>query len=78
MPDQISYLGKFWFLRYAPKCSCPMRFQDFFKSTKFPEHFLMKNLDFLMSIQIHRSGCRTQKLAAFHKEINGINWLLVC
>ena len=29
MLEQISYLGKFWFLRYGPKCSGPIRLQDF-------------------------------------------------
>ena len=29
MLEQISYLGKFWFLRYSPKCSWPIRLQDF-------------------------------------------------
>ena len=52
--EQISYLGKFWFLRYGPKCSWPIRLWDF-------------------SI-----NCRTLKLAASDKEINGINYLLVC
>ena len=27
--EQISYLGKFWFLRYGPKYSWPIRLQDF-------------------------------------------------
>ena len=54
MLEQISYLGKFWFLRYGPKCSWPIRLQDF---------------------SINR---RTLKLAVSHKEINEINWLLVC
>ena len=26
---QIPYLGKFWFLRYEPKCSWVIRLQDF-------------------------------------------------
>ena len=52
--EQISYLGKFWFLRYGPKCSWPIRLQDF---------------------SINR---RTLKLAVSHKEINEINWFLVC
>ena len=52
--EQISYLRKFWFLRYGPKCSWPIRLWDF-------------------SI-----NCRTLKLAASDKEINGINYLLVC
>ena len=29
VPAQIPYLGKFWFLRYEPKCSQPIRLQDF-------------------------------------------------
>ena len=29
MLEQTSYLGKFWFLRYGPKCSWPIRLQDF-------------------------------------------------
>ena len=54
MLEQISYLGKFWFLRYGPKCSWPIRLWDF---------------------SINR---RTLKLAVSHKEINEINWFLVC
>ena len=26
---QIPYLGKIWFLKYGPKCSWPIRLQDF-------------------------------------------------
>ena len=33
---QISYLRKFWFLRYGPKCSWPIQLQDF-KSNIFLE-----------------------------------------
>ena len=29
MLQQISYLGKFWFLIYGPKYSWPIRFRDF-------------------------------------------------
>ena len=29
MLEQISYLGKFWFLRYGPKCSWAIRLQNF-------------------------------------------------
>ena len=29
MLEQILYLGKFWFLRYGPKCSWPIRLQHF-------------------------------------------------
>ena len=52
--EQISYLENFGFLRYGPKCSWPIRLQDF-------------------SI-----NARTLELAVFHKEINEINWFLVC
>ena len=34
MLEQISYLGKFWFLRYGPKCSWPIRLQDFSTSRR--------------------------------------------
>ena len=34
VPEQIPYLGKFWFLRYGPKCSQPIRI---FWSTISPE-----------------------------------------
>ena len=54
MLEQISYLGKFWFLKYGPKCSWPIRLQDF------------------------PINCRTLNLAVSHKEINEINWFLVC
>ena len=29
VPAQIPYLGKFWFIRYLPQCSHPIRLQDF-------------------------------------------------
>ena len=29
MPAQVPYLGKILFLRYRPKCSQPIRLQDF-------------------------------------------------
>ena len=54
MLEQISYLGKFWFLRYGPKCSWRIRLQDFVISR------------------------RTFKSTVSHKEINEINWFLVC
>ena len=54
MLEQISYLEKFWFLKYGPKCSWPIRLQDF------------------------PINCRTLNLAVSHKEINEINWFLVC
>ena len=54
MLEQISYLAKFWFLRYDPKALGQSGLWDF-------------------SI-----NCRTLKLAVSHKEINEINWFLVC
>ena len=30
IPVQIPYLGKMWFLRYGPKCSLPIRLQNFY------------------------------------------------
>ena len=54
MLEQMSYLRKFWFLRYGPKCSWAVTLHDF-------------------SI-----NHRTLKFALFHKEINEINWFLVC
>ena len=54
MLEEISYLGKFWYLRYGPEFSWPIRLQKF---------------------SINR---RTLKLAVSHKEINEINWFLVC
>ena len=38
MLGQISYLGKFWFLRYGPKCSCPIRLQDFKSTTSLEQN----------------------------------------
>ena len=35
-PAQIPYLGRFWFLRYGPKCSQPIRLQEF-SSTISPD-----------------------------------------
>ena len=29
MLEHVSYLGRFWFLRYGPKCSWQIRLQDF-------------------------------------------------
>ena len=44
VPGKIPFLGKFLFLRYRPKCSQPIRLQDFFnqpllqnKSVKQPD-----------------------------------------
>ena len=44
VPGEISFLGKFLFLKYRPKCSQPIRLQDFFnqpliwnKSVKQPD-----------------------------------------
>ena len=49
---QIPYLGKIWFLRYGPKCSWPIRLQDF-KINYISRRKWWKNLIFCMLIQIH-------------------------
>ena len=52
VPAQIPYLGKFLFLRYGPKCSQPIRLQDFLIN-----HISRTNqwnsLVFCILIQIH-------------------------
>ena len=52
MLEHISSLGKLWFLRYTPKCSRPMRLQDFkinyISRTKWQEILIL-----CMFIQIH-------------------------
>ena len=45
MLEQISYLGKFWFLRYSPKCSWPIRLVNF--QIKYLQSKMMKKPDFL-------------------------------
>ena len=51
-PAQISHFGKFWCMRYGPKCSQPMRLEDFLTN-----HISRTNqwngLIFCMLIQIH-------------------------
>ena len=59
---QVPYLGKFLFLRYGPKCSQPIRLQDFFIN-----HISRRNqwnsVIFGMLMQIHinqkliKNGC---------------------
>ena len=49
---QVSYLGKLWFLRYGPKCSQPIRLQNFLiNNISRTNHW--NNLIFCMLIQIH-------------------------
>ena len=38
MLGQISRLGKSWFLRYGPKCSCPIRLQNFKSTTSLEQN----------------------------------------
>ena len=49
---QVSYLGKFWFLRYGPKCAQPIRLQDFLINN-ISRTNQWNNLIFCMLIQIH-------------------------
>ena len=60
VPAQIPFLRKFWFLRYGPKCSQPIRLQEFLIN-----HISRTNqwnsLIFYMLIQVHIN----QKLIKF-------------
>ena len=49
---QIPYLGKFWFLRYGPKCSQPIRLQDFLINN-ISRTNQWNSLVFCILIQIH-------------------------
>ena len=83
VPAKIPYLGKFWFLRYGPKCSQPIRLQDFLIN-----HISRTNqwnsLIFCMLIHniwmgVARNGCGqcghgTLKLAVSQEWIDGMNW----
>ena len=52
VPAQIPYLGKFLFLRYGPKCSQPIRLQDFLINY-ISRTNQWNSLIFYMLIQIH-------------------------
>ena len=52
VPAQIPYFGKFCFLRYGPKCSQPIRLQDFLiNHISRTNHW--SSLIFCVLIQIH-------------------------
>ena len=52
VPAQIPYLEKFWLLRYGPKCSQPIRFQEFLIN-HISRTSQWNSLSFCMLIQIH-------------------------
>ena len=52
VPAQILYLGKFWFLRYGPKCSQSVRSQ-YFLINHISRTNQWKSLIFRMLVQIH-------------------------
>ena len=53
VPAQIPYLGKILFLRYRPKCSQPIRLQDFLINY-FSRTNWSNSLIFCILIQIHK------------------------
>ena len=53
VPAQIPYLGKILFLRYRPKCSQPIRLQDFLINY-FSRTNGSNSLIFCILIQIHK------------------------
>ena len=53
VPVQIPYLGKFLFLGLGPKCSQPIRLQDFLIND-ISRTNKSNNLIFCMLIQIHK------------------------
>ena len=47
VPAQIPYLRKFWFLRYEPKRSQPIRLKDFLINHIYLKNKSIKQPDFL-------------------------------
>ena len=80
VPAQIPYFGRFWFLRYGPKCSQPIRLQDFLinhisrRNRWNSQIFCMK----IFWVGVVRNGCgqsghRTLKFAVSQEWIGGMN-----
>ena len=61
VPAQIPYLGKLLFLRYRPKCSQPIRLQDFLINC-IPRSNQWNSLTFCMLIQISHKLKVDQKI----------------
>ena len=60
VPAQIPYLRRFWFLRYVPQCSHPIRLQNF-RINHISRTSLWNSLIFCMLIQIHINEKLTKK-----------------
>ena len=79
VPAQISYLGKFLFLRYGPNSTQPVRLQDFLIS-HITRNNLWNSLLFCMLIQIHKSWSKKNLLAMVKNGCGqsglwALNWL---
>ena len=74
---QILFLGKIWFLRYMPKCSLPIRSQNFYIDC-ISRIKWWKSLIFCMLIQIHEksTGLDMVKNGFGLSLVSGVkNWL---
>ena len=84
VPAQISYLGKFWFMRYGPKYYQPIRLQDFLInsiSRTNQWNSLIKSGSNIFWVGMVRNGCgqsghRTLKSAVSQEWNDGMNWFL--
>ena len=65
VPTQISYLGKYLFLRYGSKCAQPIRFQDFLINHISRTNW-WNNLIFCTLIQIHINYNLIKNLLGVH------------
>ena len=90
VPVQVPYLGKIWFLRYRPKCSQPIRSQQFYISHiskmnllnslifyiwyKFMKAKLL--LKILRVNMVKNEWSQILKLAVSQEWIDGIYWFL--
>ena len=77
VPAQISYLGKFLFLRYRPKCSQLIRLQDFWIS------FFSRTNWWIFWVSMIRNGCGqsgvwTLNLTVSEQWPDGIKWFFAC
>ena len=65
VPAQVPYLGEFLFLRYGPKCSEPIRLQNFLIS-HISRTNRLNSLIFCMLIQIHINEKLIKKFWDWH------------
>ena len=93
VPAQIPYLGKFWFLRYGPKCSQPIRLQStisleqiceiaWFFACWYKFNQIKSWLqNFWMGVVKNgcsQSGHDTLKLTVSQEWIDGMIWFFTC